>query len=184
MEIIKETSTQLVIRDFPNFWFRLTFGLFFGSSFLPIGLFLVLSSANSFFSAFLWGVFYITPSLVILAILPRVDTFLFDRNLGYFQVKRWKPFKKEGVQKYPLETINGVKIEKYQGYNGMILSIWLILDEGQKKVRLSDYYNSVRRDYYKSIRKSKEHAKAIARFLNVRNYGMIEITELRGSQDR
>jgi hypothetical protein len=45
-------------------------------------------------------------------------------------------------------------------------------------------YNSVRRDYYKSIRKSKEYAKAIARFLNVRDYGMIEITELRGSQDR
>jgi hypothetical protein len=70
MEISEQTSTKLVIRDFPSLWYvlmlvpYLLLGIF---PFLFVGLSFVLANANSFFSAFILGAICITPILMWLA---------------------------------------------------------------------------------------------------------------------
>ena len=168
MEIIKETSTQLIIRDFPDFRGRLIFGLIFGFSYLLFGLAWVLINANSFFSAFLWGVLCVTPSVAVLStILPTVNTFSFDKNLGYFQLKIWRLCKRE-EKEYLLKRIDAVEIQTRLGNDGeTMLVICLILDEGRERVDLHSYVSN--------FRKSEQQAEAIAKFLEVRNYGLISL---------
>ena len=177
MEIIEQTSTKLVIIDRTLFGHRLALGILFGLISLPMGFSLVIvvasTVANSFFSAFISGMIFITPSLILIAnILPGVNIFSFDKNLGYLQAKRWKPLKPYKIEEkeYLLETIDGVEIQT-RLFNDegrrMIQVICLVLDEGRERVDLHGYL--------RNFRKNERQTETVAKFLNVKNYGVIPL---------
>ena len=177
MEIIEQTSTKLVIIDNGfTFCCRIAWGIIGGLIYLPMGFFLVITNADSFFRAFILGVLCITPILILLAnMLPTVNIFSFDKNLGYFQAKRWTPWKPYKIEEkeYLLETIDRVEIQSQRyGDDGERRVICLVLDEGRERVDVHIYMNE-----FDSIYKNEQQAEAIAKFLNVKNYGVISLPQ-------
>ncbi|MEG4633359.1 hypothetical protein QUB56_27895 [Microcoleus sp. AR_TQ3_B6] len=163
---MKQTSDKLEFQEMSAFWIN----LLVGGSFLVMGLFGGLSSGNFFL--YLFAVVGL-----LLVIFVEIDTITFDKNLVHLTIKRHKPLLgKTKVVKHLIQDISGVEIQQRESSNSISdnditpsktinYRVCLLLESGKRRVPLTSSFTNGLGDKHKK-------AEVIARFLDIRNYGI------------
>src|SRR4028119_817900 len=163
---MKQTSDKLEFQEMFAFWLQLFFGVFF----LVTGLFAGLSSGDLF-------LYLVAVVGLLLVIFGEIDTITFDKNLGHMTIKRHKPLLgKTKVVKHLIQDISGVEIQQRESSNSISdnditpsksinYRVCLLLESGKRRVPLTSSFTNGLGDKHKK-------AEVIARFLNIRNYGL------------
>jgi len=102
----------------------------------------------------------------LLVIFVEIDTITFDKNLGHLTIKRHKPLlAKTKVVKHLIQDISGVEIQGTSSDSSNTYRVCLVLESGKRRVPLTSSFTSGLGDKHKK-------AEVIARFLDIRNYGL------------
>jgi len=163
---MKQTSDKLELQEMSAFWIN----LLVGGIFLVMGLFGGWSSGNFF-------LYLVAVVGLLVVIFGEIDTITFDKNLGHMTIKRHKPLLgKTKVVKHLIQDISGVEIQKTES-SGSISGnditptksinyrVCLLLESGKRRVPLTSSFSNGLKDKHKT-------AEVIARFLEIRNYGL------------
>ena len=114
---------------------------------------------------------------LLLLIFVEIDTITFDKNLGHLTIKRHKPLlAKTKVVKHLIQDISGVEIQQTESSNSISdnditpsksinYRVCLLLESGKRRVPLTSSFTNGLGDKHKK-------AEVIARFLEIRNYGI------------
>jgi hypothetical protein len=163
---MKQTSEKLEFPQMSAFWIN----LLVGGSFLVMGLFGGWSSGNFF-------VYLFAVVGLLLLIFVEIDTITFDKNLGHMTIKRHKPLlAKTKVVKHLIQDISGVEIQQTESSNSISdnditpsksinYRVCLLLESGKRRVPLTSSFTNGLGDKHKKT-------EVIARFLEIRNYGL------------
>ena len=163
---MKQTSDKLELQEMSAFWIN----LLVGGIFLVMGLFGGWSSGNFF-------LYLVAVVGLLLVIFGEIDTITFDKNLGHMTIKRHKPLLgKTKVVKHLIQDISGVEIQQRESSNSISdnditpsksinYRVCLLLESGKRRVPLTSSFTNGLRDKHKK-------AEVIARFLDIRNYGL------------
>jgi hypothetical protein len=163
---MKQTSNKLEFQEMSAFWINLLVGGFF----LVMGLFGGWSSGNFF-------VYLFAVVGLLLLIFVEIDTITFDKNLGHMTIKRHKPLlAKTKVVKHLIQDISGVEIQQTESSNSISdnditpsksinYRVCLLLESGKRRVPLTSSFTNGLGDKHKKT-------EVIARFLEIRNYGL------------
>ena len=163
---MKQTSDKLEFQEMFGFWLQ----LLVGGSFLVSGLLFGWSSGDFF--VYLFAVIGL-----LLVIFVEIETITFDKNLGHMAIKRHKPLiAKTKVVKHLIQDISGVEIQQTESSNSISdnditpsksinYRVCLLLESGKRRVPLTSSFTNGLGDKHKK-------AEVIARFLEIRNYGL------------
>jgi hypothetical protein len=163
---MKQTSDKLEFQEMSAFWIN----LLVGGSFLVMGLFGGWSSGNFFL--YLFAVVGL-----LLVIFVEIDTITFDKNLGHMTIKRHKPLlAKTKVVKHLIQDISGVEIQQTESSDSISgnditpsksinYRVCLLLESSKRRVPLTSSFSS-------GLGNKHKKAEVIARFLDIRNYGI------------
>ena len=151
---MKQTSNKLELQT-STFWIQLLVGAFF----LVFGL--------SF--GWLSGSFPPYLSAVIgffLLIFTQINSVKFDKNLGYVTFHQQQPLIfRTKVVKHLIQDISGVEIQEITGSESNTYRICFAQKSGKRSVPLTSYFS-------KGLEDKQKQAQVIARFLNIKNYGL------------
>ena len=153
---MKQTSDKLEFQEMSAFWIQ----LLVGGSFLVSGLLFGGSSGNFFVYLFaVVGLF--------LVIFVEIDTITFDKNFGHMTIKRHKPLvAKTKVVKHLIQDISGVEIQQMTSNDSNnTYRVCLVLKSGKRRVPLTSSFST-------GLGNKHKKAEVIARFLDIRNYGL------------
>ena len=154
---MKQTSDKLEFQEMSAFWIN----LLVGGIFLVMGLFGGWSSGNFF-------VYLFAVVGLLLVIFGEIDTITFDKNLGHMTIKRHKPLlAKMKVVKHLIQDISGVEIQEMRSRESSnnTYRVCLVLKSGKRRVPLTPSFNG-------NLAYEHQKAEVIARFLDIRNYGL------------
>lgn len=163
---MKQTSDKLEFQEMFAFWIQ----LLVGGSFLVLGLFGGWSSGNLFI--YLFAVLGL-----LMVIFVEIDTITFDKNLGHMTIKRHKPLlAKTKVVKHLIQDISGVEIQQTESSDNISdnditptksisYRVCLLLESGKRRVPLTSSFTN-------GLGDKPKKAEVIARFLDIRNYGI------------
>jgi hypothetical protein len=153
---MKQTSDKLEFQEMFAFWIQ----LLVGGSFLVIGLSLGWFSGDFFVYLFAVVGF-------LLVIFVEIDTITFDKNLGYMTIKRHKPLlAKTKVVKHLIQDISGVEIQEMTSSDSSnTYRVCLVLESGKRRVPLTSSFST-------GLGNKHKKAEVIAKFLDIRNYGL------------
>ncbi|NJL67821.1 MAG: hypothetical protein HC894_15690 [Microcoleus sp. SM1_3_4] len=121
----------------------------------------------------------------IVLLFGQIESFTFDKNLGYVILKLQQPFRfKNRVFKYQIQDISGVEIQKidYISYTRrgsrrrIGYRVRLVLYSGKRYISIPSYLSNGLRDKEKT-------AEIIATFLNIRNYGLRGFSKQQNSSE-
>jgi len=163
---MKQTSDKLEFQEMSAFWGQ----VLVGGIFFVMGLLGGWSSGNFF-------LYLLAVVGLLLVMFGEIDTITFDKNLGHMTIKRHKPLLgKTKVVKHLIQDISGVEIQKTES-SGSISGnditptksinyrVCLLLESGKRRVPLTSSFTNGLGDKHKK-------AEFIARFLDIRNYGL------------
>jgi len=154
---MKQTSDKLEFQEMFAFWVQLLLGV----NFLVTGLFAGWSSGNFF--AYLLAVVGL-----LLVIFLEIVTITFDKNIGHMTIKRHKPLlAKTKVVKHLIQDISGVEIQEMRSSDSSnnTYRVCLVLKSGKRRVPLTSSFSA-------GLGNKHKKAEVIARFLDIRNYGL------------
>ena len=152
---MKQTPDKLEFQEMSAFWIQ----LLVGGSFLVSGLLFGGSSGNFFV--------YLFPVVgLFLVIFVEIETITFDKNLGHMTIKQHKPLiAKTKVVKHLIQDISGVEIQQMSSDGSNMYRVCLVLESGKRRVPLTSAFTT-------GFGNKHKKAEVIARFLDIRNYGL------------